>query len=155
MFTWISGMPIRKPSIYGRPRFAYLLAHCLRALPASLSANARLTRVPEATSLKRPKDAGSRPTSHCAPLRPDSPTNPVNRASPPEHADQAAQQHRRRTSSVSYRSSSLPPRTSAQQRGREKKQRQSSRELKNKPCFATGVALPQPAARASPARPRS
>ena len=61
---------MRKPSIYGHSRFVYLLAQCLRALPAGLPANARSTRATEATGLKCPKDAGSRPMSHCAPLQP-------------------------------------------------------------------------------------
>lgn len=61
---------MRKPSIYGHSRFVYLLAQCLRTLLAGLPANARSTRATEATGLKCPKDAGFRPTSHCAPLRP-------------------------------------------------------------------------------------
>ena len=65
----ISGRAARQPSVYVGFRPAYPLAKYLRALPACLPANARLTRASEAAGLKRPKDAEHRPINYFTPLR--------------------------------------------------------------------------------------
>ena len=68
VFTGAPDLPIRQSSVYAGFRLSCPQPHCLRALPTGLPANARWTRAVEATRLKCPKDAGSRPTGHCAPL---------------------------------------------------------------------------------------
>ena len=70
VFTGLPDLPACKPPVYGRLQPACLQSPYLRGFPASLPANARLIKATEAIGLERPKDTGSRPTSHCVPLRP-------------------------------------------------------------------------------------
>ena len=165
--TGVSGGSARQPSVYKGSRPAYPQAQYLRASQICLSASPLFTGAPSQPIRKCPIDKGSRSNQSETPKRRGIQADESLRSAAAGQSDQSGQPRITAGTRRSGSATASPQNkqcflsfliaAATNQRSTtwpRKKQRQSSRELKNKPCFATGFVLPQPAARASPARRR-